>query len=416
MVTRGATQQSSAPLNRRVVLDVIRRQGEISRKDIIDRVGLSPQTVANITQDLEAIGLIVSKRLRGEKARGQPPMAFMLNPAGGDSIGISLEPHRAYGALVNLVGDVLLRREIEIDVRDQRRTLAAMVALVRELAERASASERLWGVGVAMPGPFDVPAMSFVGPTAFEGWTDLSIFEDLEAATGLPIYYNIDSVAGAIGESLSGVAQGFESFFYLHLGVGLGGTLMVDKAAYRGARGNATEIGHIPIVPGGRPCYCGARGCLERYLSLHSLSEAITGDPDVELSHPELSALLERGDPRLDAWRAEAAACLRGAVTIIENMLDPETIVIGGSAPRVLVEQLVAEALPLAPSVRTGASDTPRIILSEWQEDSSILGAAVLPIHERLSPRLDVLTPVEERAGIEVERLLGRKPRRINRF
>jgi Winged helix-turn-helix DNA-binding len=65
MVSRGTTQQSSAPYNRRIVLDVIRRQGTISRKEIVDLVSLSPQTVANITNDLETIGLIVAKRLTG---------------------------------------------------------------------------------------------------------------------------------------------------------------------------------------------------------------------------------------------------------------------------------------------------------------------------------------------------------------
>jgi predicted transcriptional regulator len=75
MVSRGTTQQSSAPFNRRIVLDVIRRQGTISRREIVELVSLSPQTVANITNDLQAIGLIVAKRLKGPKSRGQPPIA-----------------------------------------------------------------------------------------------------------------------------------------------------------------------------------------------------------------------------------------------------------------------------------------------------------------------------------------------------
>ena len=72
MVSRGTTQQSSGPYNRRIVLDVIRRQGTMSRKEIVDLVSLSPQTVANITQDLEAIGLIVSMRLKEKCVDGHP--------------------------------------------------------------------------------------------------------------------------------------------------------------------------------------------------------------------------------------------------------------------------------------------------------------------------------------------------------
>src|ERR1700758_5586714 len=127
MLTRGTTQQSSAPYNRRIVLDVIRRQGTISRREIVERVSLSPQTVTNITNDLEAIGLIVARRVTGAKSRGQPPIAFTLNPNAGNSIGISLEPGRLSAALVNLVGDILARREVDLDTHDQRRVLAAMV-------------------------------------------------------------------------------------------------------------------------------------------------------------------------------------------------------------------------------------------------------------------------------------------------
>ena len=83
-------------------------------------------------------------------------------------------------------------------------------------------------------------------------------------------------------------------------------------------------------------------------------------------------------------------------------MLDPLTIVIGGSAPKMLVERLVGLAEPLRHSVRGGvAASSDRILLSERQEDSSILGAAVLPIYDLLSPRLEVLQQ-ERRADADV--------------
>jgi predicted NBD/HSP70 family sugar kinase len=102
---------------------------------------------------------------------------------------------------------------------------------------------------------------------------------------------------------------------------------------------------------------------------------------------------------------------LRDAVCIIENMLDPFTIVIGGSAPKLLVERLVALAQPLLHSVRGGiAAPTDRILLSQRREDSSILGAAVLPIYDLLSPRLEVLHQ-DRRAGADVENLMGHRAR-----
>ena len=409
MVSRGTTQQSSAPYNRRIVLDVIRRQGRISRREIVELVSLSPQTVANITNDLETIGLIVARRVKGAKSRGQPPIAFELNPNAGNSIGISLEPGRISAGLVNLVGQILERREVDVDTHDQRHVLATVMELIRELRRRPPAAERLWGIGVALPGPLIKTDISFLGPTTLEGWSDLSVLDELRSATRLQVFYSVDSVAAALGESLFGVARSLDTFFYMHFGVGLGGTLVVNRSAYRGANGNATEIGHIPAVPGGKRCYCGNAGCLERYLSLQSLAEAL-GVSEAPDRDALIIAQLERNDdPVLQAWCQEAAERLRDAVCVIENMLDPVTIVIGGSAPKLLVERLVLLAQPLHHSVRGGvATPSTRILLSERQEDSSILGAAVLPIYDLLSPRFEVLQQYR-RAEADVAGLMGQR-------
>ena len=409
MVSRGTTQQSSAPYNRRIVLDVIRRQGRISRREIVDLVSLSPQTVANITNDLQTIGLVGARRLKGAKSRGQPPIAFELNPNAGNSIGISLEPGRVSAGLVNLVGEILERREVDINTHDQRRVLATVMGLIRELRRRPAAAKRLWGIGVALPGPLVKTDISFIGPTTLEGWSDLAVLDELRDASRLQVFYSIDSVAAALGETLFGVARTLDNFFYMHFGVGLGGTLVVNRSAYRGASGNATEIGHIPAVPGGKPCYCGNAGCLERYLSLQSLAEAL-GVSEAPDRDALIVAELERNtDVALQAWCREAADRLRDAVCVIENMLDPLTIVIGGSAPKLLVERLVSLAEPLHHSVRGGvASPTTRILLSERQEDSSILGAAVLPIYDLLSPRFEVLQQ-DRRAEADVAGLLGQR-------
>jgi predicted NBD/HSP70 family sugar kinase len=409
MVSRGTTQQSSAPYNRRIVLDVIRRQGRISRREIVDLVSLSPQTVANITNDLQTIGLIVARRLKGARSRGQPPIAFELNPNAGNSIGISLEPGRVSAGLVNLVGEILERREADIDTHDQRGVLATVMALIRELRRRPAAAARLWGVGVALPGPLVKTEISFVGPTTLEGWSDLSVLDELREASHLQVFYSVDSVAAALGETLFGVARTLDSFFYMHFGVGLGGTLVVNRSAYRGANGNATEIGHIPAVPGGKPCYCGNMGCLERYRSVQSLAEALGVSEAPDRDALIIAALERNNDRALQAWCREAADRLRDAVCVIENMLDPVTVVIGGSAPKLLVERLVTLAQPLHHSVRGGvAPAATRILLSERQEDSSILGAAVLPIYDLLSPRFEVLQQ-DRRAEADVAGLLGQR-------
>jgi predicted NBD/HSP70 family sugar kinase len=334
---------------------------------------------------------------------------FELNPNGGSSIGITIEPGHVRAALVNLVGQVIREQDVEIDTHDRRGTLSVMVTVVKELARGTTAGGRLRGIGVALPGPFAVQSMSFVGPTALEGWTDLSALDELHRITALPVFYSVDSVAGALGESLFGSAKNLANFFYMHFGIGLGGTLVANRSAFKGASGNATEIGHVPVVPDGKPCYCGNRGCLERYLSLHSLAETLGREELKDGARELLVDMLAVEDESLLAWCREAAKHLRTAVCMLENLLDPETIVLGGSAPKALLEKIIELAAPLQNSVRAGAAGpVERLLLSQHDEDSSILGAAVLPIYEMLSPRFELLLQ-ERPEHSRVEGLLGRR-------
>ncbi|WNO08760.1 ROK family transcriptional regulator [Teredinibacter sp. KSP-S5-2] len=411
MVSRGTSQQSSAPYNRRIVLDVIRRAGEISRKEIVDLVSLSPQTVANITQELESIGVIISKRRKVEKSRGQPPIAFALNPKGGMSIGIYLESGHASAAMVNLVGEILAMERAEVDTNDPQLCLQTMLSMIEKLKSSVEMDATIWGIGVSLPGPFDAKELSFVGPTAFEGWKDLSVLDELHERSGYHVFYSVDSVAGALGESLFGAAKNLRSFFYIHFGIGTGGVLVTGHSAYQGANGNATEFGHIPIFPDGKPCYCGNRGCLERYVSLHALSEYYESQGLLAPRTDQLEGLLAESDPVLESWCQQACLHLRNAVCVIENMLDPETIIIGGTAPKAIVEKLLKDARPWLNSVRGGIADPEhRVLLAHHQEESSILGAAVLPIYEMMAPRLDVLHNEDHREAA-AEGLLRRNNR-----
>ena len=396
MISRGTSQQSSAPFNRRLVLDLIRRAGELSRREILEQVALSPQTVANITQELETAGIVVSRRRKIGRSRGQPPIVFALNPSGGLSIGISLEPGSVSGALVNLAGEVLDRGHEDINTNDPEQCLEAMLHMVDRLGAGVHDGSRVWGIGVSLPGPFGAEELSFVGPTTFEGWKDLGLLEELNRRTGYHVCYSTDSIAGALGESLYGAAKSFRNFFYIHIGVGLGGVLVTGTSAWQGANGNATELGHIPIEPGGRSCYCGNRGCLERYVSMHALSEVFERHGLRAPHGSQLERRILEADPVMEAWCEQASGHLRNAICFIENTLDPECIVIGGSAPRTLVDTLIAGGRPWSHSVRGSASDRLRVIPAQHQEESAILGAAVLPIHEMIAPRLDTPQPQEE--------------------
>ena len=99
---------------------------------------------------------------------------------------------------------------------------------------------------------------------------------------------------------------------------------------YKGAGRNAGEIGHIVVEPGGRPCHCGNRGCLEQYVSLRAAYQAL-GITDFDRDTPEaLARRLETGDPAVEQWLRSTLDPMRKAINMMEGMLDPETIIVGG--------------------------------------------------------------------------------------
>jgi predicted NBD/HSP70 family sugar kinase len=253
-------------------------------------------------------------------------------------------------------------------------------ALIGEMVAELKASGkhgRLLGAGIALPGPFDVDAMSFVGPTTMSGWKDVDIRERLADATGLPAFMENDMAAAALGEQLYGLGQQFSDYYYLFFSVGLGGVMVHDGSVIRGAWGNAGEIGHIPAVLDGEPCPCGNRGCLERYLSLDAFNR--------------------RGLPEAD-WVAEIAPIFRNAVRTIENLFDPETVVLGGLAPQALIEQLatLGEGLTNSIAARTSRQH-PRVVVASDCQHSALRGAAALAVFGVLSPRFGQMFETSEK-------------------
>jgi predicted NBD/HSP70 family sugar kinase len=201
-----------------------------------------------------------------------------------------------------------------------------------------------------------------------EQWCGIDVHERLNAAVPFPVFVEVDSAAAAHAERLYGIGESLSSFYYLYLGVGLGGSAVFDSQVMRGAWGNAGEIGHIPLVPGGDVCSCGNLGCLERYLSLEAY----------ERRYAEVSEAV---------WLQEVAPIFRAAVVTIENLFDPQAVVLGGLAPIELRQKLVDLAAELPNSLAAWRDRKfPRVVLSNCGSDVVIRGAASLAVSRVLSP------------------------------
>jgi predicted NBD/HSP70 family sugar kinase len=391
-VTTGTNAEHARLHNRRVILEAIRQAGRLTRADLTRLTSLTAQTVSNIVGELSDEGvLLVHAAEKG--GRGQPPVPLSINPEGGYSIGFHVEQHRVIGVLLDLLGVTQAQVTMTVSYPTFEQALPLILQTVDTFRQQRPTG-RFLGVGIALPGPFSVEGMTAVGPTAMSGWEEPSIPERLQQALGLPVLIENDATAASMGERLYGIASDLHNFVHLFIGSGLGAGLYLGNRLYSGHWHNAGEIGHMTVIPGGKPCYCGNEGCLERYISIAALLEHLGQPDDQDLTSWDLN------DPSLldavDAWLEEAVPALRQAINILESVLDPQTILISGFLPEPILARLIARLEPLSRSISSRADrQYPRIQMGTAGQDAVALGAAALMILAEISPDYEALLKPE---------------------
>lgn len=397
-VAIGKNPERTREHNRRVVLDIVRQHGELGRMQIARLTQLTAQAVANICGELVGEGLLMETG-RLKAGRGQPPIQFAVNPAGAATIGIEIATEQMVTTVLDLTGQVRykhIRPLIEADTTPEK--IVPQFAEEFQLA-RASFGSRLLGVGVVMPGPFGIDGMSSVGPTTLPGWGGVDAAAILQKACGAAVTVENDATAAAVAERLFGAGHAISNFCMIYFGAGLGLGMIHDGAPFRGAFGNAGEIGHVVVVPEGRPCPCGHHGCLERYASLHALHERFSEAGRPVPAFDDMELLYRQGDPLVLDWIAEAARYLGPMVAMLENILDPETVILGGALSDGVIDAIVARMDHLPTSVAgRRVRALPRVTRGQTGQYTAALGAAALPLFDIITPKLET-SPLAERVA-----------------
>ncbi|MFH8575853.1 ROK family transcriptional regulator [Streptomyces zaomyceticus] len=249
--------------NAALVLDLLRVAGEtgISRLELAERTGLTPQAVSKITARLRTEGLATEAGHRASTG-GKPRTVLRLVPSAGYAVGVHLDRDELTTLLTDLAGTVVALRRRALDLGEGAGpVLDAVTEEVRELLADAPPPGAVLGAGVAMPGPLDHRAGVPGRVTGFPEWEGHPVREELAGRLGLPVVLDKDTNAAALGLALRPAAP--DSFAYVHLGTGLGAGLVLGGAPLRGDRTGAGELGHQTVQLDGPPCGCGGRGCLE---------------------------------------------------------------------------------------------------------------------------------------------------------
>lgn len=214
--------------------------------------------------------------------------------------------------------------------------------LVAELRDRWSVA----AVGLAIAG-FLTPDRQTVRFAPHLAWREARVPDIMTELIGLPVFAEHDANSAALAELQFGAAAGGHNTLVLSIGTGIGAGLIQDGQIYRGSFGVAPELGHLTVVPDGRPCSCGKRGCWERYCSGTALVDTVLellaaqdnprsvlaaeseSDPG-SLTGRRVAAAAADGDPVAVAAYRDLARWLGYGLGMIADVFDPDLIVLAG--------------------------------------------------------------------------------------
>ncbi len=305
-------------------------------------------------------------------------------------IGVDLGGTNLRTAILSPDGNILDRhKEATYAADGWEKVVARLIENIKR--QRKSAIQQgfdVAAVGVGAPGVIQADKGIVVKSPNFPDWNNLPLKDQLEKALGTPVFLENDANAAALGEQWRGAGRGIRSMILLTLGTGVGGGIILDNKIWHGADGMAGEIGHMTLIPDGRPCTCGNTGCLEMYSSargiVQSFREALGktsgGGPDQlkKISSEQVYEAAGAGNEIAVRVMKDMGRMLGIGIASLINIFNPERIVIGGGVKDAWPlfigatrEEIMKRAFAV-PAKRT------EIVPSELGDDAGMVGAAAV--------------------------------------
>lgn len=308
-----------------------------------------------------------------------------MPPPESSFIGIELSGSKLSGATVDSNGQIKKRTtEASVNRDDLVAQIATMVADLR------AGDENVGGVGIAVPGlvnrQSDRVIASFLPATVSN-----NLHDGLTKATGLRVELENDANAAAYGEYMVGAGRGSRDMFYITIGQGIGGAIILEGKLWTGSSGFAGEVGHITIDTEGAECLCGNRGCLETVASAPNIvrraNERLNRDSTSSLSRLALNKDFTADDMAREATEGDDFALMMlertgkyigtGVASVI-NLLNIERIVLGGGvmqAREIILNPVIQEAKRRA---FQPCFEATQILAASLGADAATIGAAML--------------------------------------
>ncbi len=308
-------------------------------------------------------------------------------------IGVDLGGTNLRTAIVDPEGKILDRRkEATYAAEGWKNVVARLSENIKRVRDGAlKKGFEVSAIGVGAPGVIQGDTGIVVKSPNFPDWNKLPLKDLLEKEFRVPVHIENDANAAALGEQWRGAAGGIRSMIFLTLGTGVGGGIILDNRIWQGADGMAGEIGHMTLVPEGRPCTCGNTGCLEMYASARGivqsyreeLSASVGSDSGQVITSQQVYDAAKAGNETAVRIMNRMGRMLGIGIASLINIFNPERIVIGGG---------VMDAWPLfiqatREEIRKRAFEIPanrtEIVQSQLGDDAGIIGAAAVAFQQQ---------------------------------
>jgi predicted NBD/HSP70 family sugar kinase len=391
----------TGPGSQALIVDLIRSSGPISRTELTAATGLTQPSISNIVRRLIDDG-IVRESGRTPSQGGKPRTLLEINARARYGIGVQLGFESITIVATDVRGGVVGRQLVDgAGAGQPDETAERIVDLYRAfLSGLGLDAASVAGVAVVTPGPIALAEGAILAAPSLPLWDGYPLRDVLADALGVPVIIGNDAAAATIGEFWSRQVSRNEAFACVYLGTGIGAGVVLDGALLRGASSNAGELGHVTIQIDGEPCYCGNRGCLERYAAPGPTIAAARAARD-ELDDVNLTfdpASLSRDFDQLAraavGGQAVAAELLRrsadqiaAATVTLANLFDLDRIVLAGPGMAVagsMYARAIRERLEQSFFARNAHSIA--VELSSNPRDAAAIGAAALVLQGSIAP------------------------------
>ncbi|GAB5491878.1 MAG: ROK family transcriptional regulator [Phototrophicaceae bacterium] len=309
-------------MNRNLLLNIIRREGKISRKQLTDISGLSVGAVSGIITELLTNGWVLEVG-EGDFTGGRRQTLIKLNAKAGYAVGLKLMEKRLVVAVSNFDGQVVYYQETRYDNQGNLAELVDTLAhVVKEtLKESQVPIDKTFGIGIGLAGVI-YSQTGIVHYSPFFGWRDVPLARLIEEHTQIPVYIENDVNTLTITEQLFGEGRQCNNFVVVTVGRGIGMGIVINGQLYHGAKGGAGEIGHTIIAQ------VSDNTVNNSYASLESLAS----DPAIFNDDTDYESILHEtvNSPELQAKLRQSGELLGVGLANVINILSPELVIVSG--------------------------------------------------------------------------------------